>query len=94
MNAPAFQRIDWQRASVKLLTLHSAKGLEFAHVFVAGLQAMPMRDETLDDAVQLLYVAMTRATQELVLSGHGRSAIVERARQSLAAVVREFAAGP
>jgi Nuclease-related domain/AAA domain/UvrD-like helicase C-terminal domain len=94
MNAQAFKRIDWQRASVKLLTLHSAKGLEFAHVFVAGLQAMPMRDETLDDAVQLLYVAMTRATHVLVLSGHGRSPIVERARESLAAVAREFAAVP
>jgi hypothetical protein len=29
-----------------------------------------------------------------VLSGHGRSAIVERARESLAAVAREFAAVP
>ena len=93
MNAQAFKRFDWKTASVKLLTLHSAKGLEFPLVFVAGLQALPMRDESLDEAVRLLYVAMTRATQALVLSAHGRSLVVDRVRHSLAAVARQFA-GP
>jgi superfamily I DNA/RNA helicase len=91
MNAQAFRRFDWARPSVKLLTLHSAKGLEFPLVFVAGLQVMPMRDETPDDAARLLYVAMTRATHELVLSAHGRSPIVERVQASLAEVGRQFA---
>ncbi len=59
--AEAFRRFDWQRPSVKLLTMHSAKGLEFPQVFVAGLQALPMKDVSLDDAAPLLYVAMTRA---------------------------------
>ena len=66
MASEAFRRFDWRRPSVKLVTLHSAKGLEFPLVFVAGLQALPMRDETLEDAARLLYVAMTRATHELV----------------------------
>lgn len=94
MNAQAFRRFDWGMHSVKLLTLHSAKGLEFPLVFVAGLQVMPMRDETLDEAVRLLYVAMTRATSALVLSAHGTSAVVERVREALAAVARQLAATP
>ena len=88
MNALAFKRFDWQHASVKLLTLHSAKGLEFPWVFIAGLQAMPMRDEPLDDALRLLYVGMTRATQQLVLSAHGESTVVARVRASLQVVAQ------
>ncbi len=84
MNAQTFRHFDWAAPSVKLLTLHSAKGLEFPLVFVAGLQALPMKGESLNDALRLLYVAMTRATHELVLSAHGPSAIVERVRAALA----------
>ena len=91
MNAQAFKRFDWQHDSVKLLTLHSAKGLEFPWVFIAGLQAMPMRDEALEDALRLLYVGMTRAAQHLVLSAHGESAVVARVRASLQVVAQRFA---
>jgi ATP-dependent exoDNAse (exonuclease V) beta subunit len=61
-------------------------------VFVAGLQALPMRDESMEDAARLLYVAMTRATQDLVLSAHGSSPIVARVKSSLDDVARRFAA--
>ena len=91
MNAQAFKRFDWQHGSVKLLTLHSAKGLEFPWVFIAGLQALPMRDEALQDALRLLYVGMTRATRQLVLSAHGESAVVARVRASLQVVAQRFA---
>ena len=91
MNAVAFRRFDWQRASAKLLTLHSAKGLEFGCVFVAGLQAMPLAGESLDEALRLLYVAMTRATQQLVLSAHGDSPVVQRVQQALQVVAQGFA---
>ncbi|WP_088287330.1 DEAD/DEAH box helicase [Ideonella sp. A 288] len=90
MNAQAFRRFDWVRPSVKLLTMHSAKGLEFRLVLVAGLQALPMKGEALEDAARLLYVAMTRATHELVLSAHGRSAIVDRVQASLGEVTQAF----
>jgi superfamily I DNA/RNA helicase len=93
MNAQAFRRFDWRRPSIRLLTMHSAKGLEFPLVFVAGLQALPMRDESLEDAARLLYVAMTRATHELVLAAHGSSPIVARVKASLADVAGRFAAG-
>lgn len=90
MNQRAFRRFDWQRPSIKLLTMHSAKGLEFPRVFVAGLQSLPMKGESLDDAARLLYVAMTRATDALVLSAHGRSAVVDRVRHALVDVARQF----
>ena len=35
------------------------------------LQRLPWRDETLEDAVRLVYVAMTRATQRLVILTSG-----------------------
>ena len=90
MNQSAFRRFDWRRPSIKLLTMHSAKGLEFPRVFVAGLQSLPMQGESLDDAARLLYVAMTRATDALVLSAHGRSAVVDRVRRALVDVARQF----
>ena len=83
MGALAFRRFDWQAPRVKLLTLHSAKGLEFPLVVVAGLQALPFKDEPLDDALRLLYVGMTRATRELVLSAHAGSVVVDQVRQAL-----------
>lgn len=92
MNDLAFRHFDWARPSVKLVTLHSAKGLEFPLVFISGLQALPMRDEALDEAVRLLYVGMTRATRELVLSAHGSSAMVLRVKQALATVAQQFGA--
>ena len=92
MNAVAFRHFDWRQPAVRLLTLHSAKGLEFPLVFVAGLQALPWRDEPLQDAVRLLYVAMTRATRELVLSAHGTSPVVQRVKTALAAVAQQFSA--
>ena len=93
MGQQAFRRFDWQQPGAKLLTQHSAKGLEFAHVFVASLQACPMQGEPLADALRLLYVAMTRATRELVLSAHGRSAVVERVREALGEAAAEMGQG-
>lgn len=83
MGAADFRGFDWRRSCIRLLTLHSAKGLEFALVLVAGLQAMPWRGESMDDALRLLYVAMTRATQALVLSACGASPVVERVQAAL-----------
>lgn len=83
MGSAGFQHFDWSQAGIRLVTLHSAKGLEFAHVHVAGLQRLPWRDETLEDAVRLVYVAMTRATQSLVLSCCGSSPVVERLQAAM-----------
>ncbi|WP_310463339.1 3'-5' exonuclease [Sphaerotilus sp.] len=91
MGETDFRRFDWQQSRIRLLTLHSAKGLEFALVLVAGLQALPWRGESLDDAARLLYVAMTRATHALVLSACGASPIVERVQQALSGAEKPLA---
>ncbi len=78
-------------AAVMIETMHRAKGLEFKHVFVSGLHAMPMRDESMEDAVQLLYVAMTRATHQLTLFAAGTSPMVDRVGASIERVGNQLA---
>lgn len=90
MNDPQFKAFDWAKPSVKLLTLHSAKGLEFPLVVVAALDAMPFKDEAIEEEVRLLYVGMTRATHELVLSAAGPSPMVQRVQNSLEVVAQQF----
>jgi DNA helicase-2/ATP-dependent DNA helicase PcrA len=60
---------------VKLMTIHSAKGLEFPVVFVAGLEetlfpnAMSINTrEELEEERRLFYVAVTRAKKHLFLT--------------------------
>lgn len=60
---------------VKLMTIHSAKGLEFPVVIVAGLeerlfphQLSLESEEELEEERRLFYVAVTRAKERLVLS--------------------------
>lgn len=76
--------MDWNHASVKLLTLHSAKGLEFQWVAVAGLDQMPHPQATLDEELRLLYVGLTRATHSLCLACAGDSVVVRRVASALA----------
>ena len=64
-----------ERASVSLMTLHSAKGLEFDAVFLAGLEdgLLPHsrareKPEEVEEERRLFYVGMTRAKRSLVLS--------------------------
>ncbi|WP_144730752.1 DEAD/DEAH box helicase [Extensimonas perlucida] len=91
MATPGFRAFVWKRPSVKLMTLHSSKGLEFALVLIAGLDAMPWKGEPMDEELRLLYVGMTRATHELVLSAAGTSPMVQRVHNSLEAVALQFA---
>ncbi len=63
-----------QRDRVKLMTVHAAKGLEFPHVFLCGMNegVFPSRRTRTQDAMEeerrLAFVAMTRAEQGLYLS--------------------------
>lgn len=66
---------DDEGPSVRMMTIHAAKGLEFDHVFVAGLEegvfpSMRTADdpEGLEEERRLMYVALTRARKTLMLS--------------------------
>jgi superfamily I DNA/RNA helicase len=59
--------------TVKLLTLHAAKGLEFPVVIIAGCEAnlLPLtllKESDLEEERRLFYVGLTRAGEELVLT--------------------------
>ena len=54
---------------VTLITMHSAKGLEFPLVIIPGADKIKSAGELAPQEAKLLYVAMTRATRELVLCG-------------------------
>jgi hypothetical protein len=60
-----------QEDKVTLITMHSCKGLEFPLVVIPSTERVDGGDELDAQEAKLLYVAMTRATQELVLCGVG-----------------------
>jgi DNA helicase-2/ATP-dependent DNA helicase PcrA len=64
-----------ERAAVTLMTLHSAKGLEFEHVFLSGMEeglfphSRTLGSESeLEEERRLCYVGMTRAKDTLTLT--------------------------
>ena len=61
--------------SVTMMTIHSAKGLEFPYVFVVGMEdgivpgdMAKYNEEDMEEERRLCYVAITRAKNELYLS--------------------------
>jgi DNA helicase-2/ATP-dependent DNA helicase PcrA len=66
---------DKSKDTVSLMTIHSAKGLEFKNVFVVGLEEnlfpsqMSLNSRTdLEEERRLFYVAITRAEKKLTLT--------------------------
>ena len=66
---------DGDNDRVTLMTIHSAKGLEFKHVYVVGMeedlfpsQMMLESRQDLEEERRLFYVAITRAEQKLTFS--------------------------
>ncbi|MDQ3462402.1 MAG: ATP-binding domain-containing protein [Actinomycetota bacterium] len=78
---PLLWATDWRDSSkreligtdpsrIVLSTIHSAKGLEFSHVVLCGyLDDKPAEESVISR--RLIYVGMTRATCELVLTASG-----------------------
>ena len=62
--------------TVKLMTPHSGKGLQFRVCVIGGVGYWPYHSEV--DEARLLYVAMTRATHELVITSCKGSVFSER----------------
>eukprot|EP01135_Chromosphaera_perkinsii_P005010 Nk52_evm8s310 gene=Nk52_evmTU8s310 len=72
-----FRGVNKKEGSVTISTMHSAKGLEWPLVFVAGTTegTIPsIRAETIPDVEEerrIFYVALTRAEKFLIISYHG-----------------------
>jgi len=72
------EALDPRAEAVTMMTFHAAKGLEYPVVFVTGCEEgivpyIPPEDSNrkpsdIDEEMRLLYVAMTRARQELFLT--------------------------
>ncbi|HJP68393.1 MAG TPA: ATP-dependent helicase [Sphingomicrobium sp.] len=58
---------------VELMTAHGSKGLEFDYVWVLGAEdeVFPSKDGSLEEERRLMFVAMTRARKDLMLSTGG-----------------------
>jgi len=65
---------ETEQNNVKLMTIHTAKGMEFPYVFICGMNegVFPSRKvlspEDMEEERRIAYVAMTRAEKELFLS--------------------------
>jgi len=77
--------------TVKLVTMHSSKGLEFPLVIIPGLGSLPKPGKNEAEEARLLYVAMTRATERLVLIHHEDSIFSQRIRNSINEVQQQLA---
>lgn len=67
----AIDKWDETKEAVSLMTIHCAKGLEFKNVIVAGCEEglLPAgKDDQLEEERRLMFVAMTRAMDHLVLT--------------------------
>src|SRR5699024_4413541 len=73
--------LDGENEAVVIMTLHSAKGLEFPYVFMGGMEdgifpsymtLMSGDDSEIEEERRLCYVGITRAKKELYLSAAKR----------------------
>ncbi|MEK7320194.1 MAG: 3'-5' exonuclease [Pseudomonadota bacterium] len=72
--------------SVKVVTMHSSKGLEFPLVCIPAIGAPHKKNESTEEEARLLYVAMTRATRQLVMTHGSDSQFSSRLRDALNAL--------
>lgn len=70
-------RVRADKDAVRLLSMHSSKGLEFPCVAIGGLGELKKVEEIEDD-VRLTYVAITRATHEVFVTYSNMSELVGR----------------
>ena len=68
---------------VALISIHSAKGLDFDLVYLLGVDRIIPDDDTRERLIRLLYVAITRAKYRLVIPYVGETEIITRLKACL-----------
>ena len=63
--------------TIKVMTMHASKGLEFPIVALCGVNEMPGPGEDEKDEARLFYVAATRATQKLAIGVAGDGGLLK-----------------
>jgi len=63
---------------VTVLTIHSSKGLEFETVVLFGIDRIQFTAKELVDQVRLMYVGMTRAKNQLLITASGNTVFTQR----------------
>ena len=86
-DTPGDRKPDTRRDAVTLMTLHAAKGLEFPHVFLVGMEegflphARAVAEGGIEEERRLAYVGITRAMDTLSLThAYERAKYGRRAR--------------
>jgi hypothetical protein len=64
--------------SVKVMTMHSSKGLEFPVVAIPGIGFLPPPERDVQEEARLLYVGMTRAMDQIIMTWHKDNPFVNR----------------
>lgn len=78
----ANRRFSPKMDSVKIMTMHASKGLEFPVVLLPGIGYLPhAKDDPVAEA-RLLYVAITRAMDQLILTHHQNSQFALRLKDA------------
>ncbi|QKL58494.1 ATP-binding domain-containing protein [Ralstonia solanacearum] len=64
--------------AVTVLTMHASKGLEYPFVAIPGVGMLSTEEADLEQEARLFYIAATRATHQLLVTGSGDSVFMKR----------------
>ena len=79
----AKETFDTTADRVSLISIHSAKGLDFDLVYLIGMDHIHPTGAAGDKLISLLYVAMTRAKYRLVIPYIEETAVIKRMKTCL-----------
>jgi len=68
--------------TVKILTMHASKGLEFNSVAIPNLGCMPYTKSSPAEEARLLYVALTRSTENMLVTYHKESLFTQQCERN------------
>ncbi len=86
------RQFDVSENAVKIITMHSSKGLEFPTVAACGVGSLGGNEERIEDDAKLLYVAMTRATENLLVTSSKESSFTVKLQEMIKRQKAEVAA--